>query len=145
MKVSARVHAAGAPSLPWRANEGALRRFFFYGILQDGGRVHHGLDLIPLGPAAMRGDLYSVGGYFPALRDGPGVVQGHLWEAPDALSFAAALDLFDRIESYVPGDPDSMYRRELRELLSPEDQVAYVYVWNHDWRRLEPIPSGRWR
>jgi gamma-glutamylcyclotransferase (GGCT)/AIG2-like uncharacterized protein YtfP len=130
---------------------------FFYGTLMSrGSRGHYLSDLAePIGPGAIRGDLFLVGGaLFPALLEGAGTVHGEVWSVkPGCLT--AALRLTDQIECYYSEAPQhSMYLREKRQLLrlpsgDPSESVfagrtVWTYVWNHGHRGLTPIPDGRW-
>ena len=121
-----------------------------YGTLMShSGSIRSGLlskhaELV--GPCEIRGDLYSVGSAFPALRPGDGVVKGELWRTDNPYATASLLRMTDGIEGYRPEDPEhSMYRRVAVQLIEP-DVVAWTYVWNREPdRHLTRIPSGDWR
>jgi gamma-glutamylcyclotransferase (GGCT)/AIG2-like uncharacterized protein YtfP len=122
-------------------------RLLFYGTLMSTGRRGHVLRELahPVGPAAVRGDLYEVGGgVFPAMLHGEDVTHGELWQVrPGCL--AAALRITDGIEGYRPGDPWSMYVREEVPLLGNEG-TAWTYFWNSGPRGLtRRVPDGRWQ
>jgi gamma-glutamylcyclotransferase (GGCT)/AIG2-like uncharacterized protein YtfP len=112
------------------ARRGDTRRFF-----SDLG--YYGEDcLIP-------GDLYNVGP-FPALVPGTNIAEGQLWY-PWLGVEDEALRVFDRIESYVEGEPESsMYLRRTVRLVLPEIE-ARVYYWNFSTRGMSRIASGSWR
>ena len=119
--------------------------FLFYGTLMSGQGRGDMLDFLgrTVGPAEIRGTLYSVHGAFPALVDGDGVVQGELWQPHDGC-FNEAIAVLDGIEGYRPDDrASSMYLRERRQLT--DGTIAYVYVWNQSLDRLTLIPDGDWR
>lgn len=123
--------------------------FFFYGTLMSSGSRSRWIDDLaePVGPASVRGDLYAVGmGGFPALVNGSGTVLGQLWRAYAPEFLPELFHRLDAIEGYRPYDPaSSMYLREDRALLTPEDASAWLYVWNYGYNGLQPIPSGDWR
>lgn len=123
-------------------------RLFFYGTLMSDGCRGHALAGLarPVGPGAIRGDLYDVhGGIFPAFVDGTGIVHGEVWEVFPGRE-VEALRVTDSIESYYEEEPArSMYLRERRELLDGSGSVL-VYRWNQgEWGLTGRVADGRWR
>jgi gamma-glutamylcyclotransferase (GGCT)/AIG2-like uncharacterized protein YtfP len=125
------------------------RLVFFYGTLMSGhmragAAQRAGLRLV--GPARIRGDLYSVHDSFPAFVTGAGEITGEVWEAPDDNVLRSALRVTDRIEGYDERSHSGMYLREEHPLLDDaEGRTVLVYRWNDAPSRLRPIPSGDWR
>jgi gamma-glutamylcyclotransferase (GGCT)/AIG2-like uncharacterized protein YtfP len=114
-----------------------------YGSLRAG----HGLPEAPevqhalraRGPCVIRGRLVDLGDY-PGLLDGPGLVQGELFEVLDP----DVLRTLDAYEEYDPGDPaGSAYLRRAVTLLRPAID-AWVYIYNGDVDGLPVIASGDW-
>lgn len=116
-------------------------RFFFYGTLQSGSpnplarRIH--ARLRSEGPGQLRGRLYALpdpGGWFPALLDGQGIVQGQVCRTGPDFS-PADLAALDAYEDFAPADPArSLYLRRSLPLLS--GGLAQVYCFN------QPVPPG---
>lgn len=123
-------------------------KFFFYGTLMSGqGRDFRGIrqHAEPTTPALCRGDLYSVGGSFPAMVAGDGVVVGEVWRAHSPEQVADVLRITDAIEGYNERTDSGMYLRRQVTLLAPEIEV-FTYIWNRpEDRWLERIPGGDWR
>ena len=126
-------------------------RFFFYGTLQSGSwnpvarRIH--ARLMPEGPGQVRGQLHAVpdrDGWFPALLDGPGIVQGEVCRAGPDFS-PADLAALDAYEDFDPADPArSLYLRRSLPLLS--GGLAQVYCFNQPLPPgARPIPDGDFR
>jgi gamma-glutamylcyclotransferase (GGCT)/AIG2-like uncharacterized protein YtfP len=90
------------------------------------------------GVCTIAGALYDMGEW-PSLVREPGVVSGELFEVLDAHVFVE----LDRFEGCDPGDPDSPYRRERLELLSPAVE-AWVYIAQGTVPRQRRIASGSW-
>ncbi|MCF8034162.1 MAG: gamma-glutamylcyclotransferase [Desulfarculaceae bacterium] len=91
------------------------------------------------GPDAMAGQLHDMGPY-PALRPGPGLVQGQVFAILDP----QVVDILDSFEVYRPGAPDeSEYLRE-RWSLTQRPAEAWVYVFNRPVDGLPLIPGGDW-
>ncbi len=116
-------------------------RFFFYGTLQGGSpnpvahRIH--ARLVAEGPGQVRGQLHALpdrAGWFPALLDGPGTVQGQVWLAGPDFS-AADLAAMDAYEDFEPANPArSLYLR--RNLPLVAGGLVQVYCFN------QPLPPG---
>ncbi|MFF7307334.1 gamma-glutamylcyclotransferase [Streptomyces sp. NPDC008137] len=132
--------------------------FFVYGTLRPG-EVNHGLFLRGRTRSEEAGRLagavlYEGPGYPYAVEEpgGGGTVSGELITAlPE--SYGALLAELDRLEDYVPGDPDSLYLRVERKVVRELDGAtvrAWVYVagpgvaarLRERGRRIE---GGEWR
>jgi gamma-glutamylcyclotransferase (GGCT)/AIG2-like uncharacterized protein YtfP len=116
-----------------------LLRFFFYGTLIAARQppVREAIGrLRDMGAARLSGLLYAIPdpeGWFPALIEGPGKVEGRLFEAlaDFAESDLAALDAY---EDFDPHDPtSSLYRRFTVSIAGGPTQV---------YRFNQPLPSG---
>lgn len=113
-------------------------RLFFYGVLLEEvaqGSVRELLKGIGPGKhATARGKLYAVnelGGSFPAMVAGDGVVEGMLHEAADV--DLAALDAFEGRE---------FRRTTIAVEVGGESCEAQAYLWRGGVEALEPIGHG---
>jgi gamma-glutamylcyclotransferase (GGCT)/AIG2-like uncharacterized protein YtfP len=128
--------------------------FFVYGTLRAGQRNHgllHGRTAAWT-PGELHGALLFRGPGYPFAVDDPagtGVVHGDLVDIP-AEHYPQVLTDLDLLESYVPGDPRSLYDRVVRDVRTGRGtRTAWVYL--APARRAaalldgaRPIPSGRW-
>ncbi|MFE9449496.1 gamma-glutamylcyclotransferase family protein [Streptomyces sp. NPDC006739] len=111
-----------APALP----------FFVYGTLRPG-EPNHALFLRGRTHAEEPGRLPDAALYegpgYPYAVDEPGAtVTGDLITAlPGA--YARLLLELDRLEEYVPGDPDSLYERVARDVVRPDGTTARAWVY----------------
>ena len=135
--------------------------FFVYGTLKRGEPNYQRLlqertvaeEAATLTPAA----LYTAGPY-PFLVTAPdvlptpaAVVFGQLMTVHPAL-YEQTLRELDELEEYVPGDPHSMYLREMMQVLvGTQLRQAWVYIAGPQIEasirqgRLELIHGGNWR
>lgn len=109
--------------------------FFVYGTLKNEPALRACGTY--LGPARVRGTLHDVGGAFPALVAGDGVVHGVLWE-PRPAERRWAYRTLDRREG-----EGRIYLRRPVQLL--DGGVAEAYVWNQPVDDLPVIQDGVWR
>lgn len=108
--------------------------FFVYGTLRPGEPNH---DVFLRGrtlkeePATLTGALLYDGPGYPYVVEEPGArVRGELITAR-AEEYGELLDVLDRLEEYVPGDPRSLYERVERDVVRDGDGRvvrAWVYV-----------------
>ena len=91
--------------------------YAFYGTLMD---LYDDLD--PFGsygaPCVIPGQIWSVNDMFPALTPSEDQVVGQIFQPHPGLEDLCAR-IFDHIEGF-DGTPESLYRREVVELLEPE-------------------------
>jgi gamma-glutamylcyclotransferase (GGCT)/AIG2-like uncharacterized protein YtfP len=129
--------------------------FFVYGTLRAGERNHALLRgrTVSWTPATLPGTLLFRGPGYPfAVADPAGVaaVHGDLVDVP-AEHFAQVLADLDRLESYAPDDPDSLYLRVAREVHTAQGQrPAWLYLAGPALARDlltsgHRIPTGDWR
>lgn len=145
------VTSVGASGGSLGGQPGALTtQFFFYGTLMGGLKRDAAkyliLDLV--GPATVRGDMYAVGNWFPAICPGDGLVHGELWRACNEDHALAVLEMTDQVEGYRPGDAHNLYDRQETRLETPDGETAWTYWWNGGRtgrRGLERVPHGDWR
>lgn len=123
------------------------QHLFVYGILRREFDNDHAKLLRAhcrcVGEGAFEGRLFDVGTY-PAAIAAPGsaMVRG---EAYRILRPKPLFPILDRLEGCGPDDPEPhLYRRELISLRldSGRGLLAWVYLYNRDPDRLEPIPHG---
>lgn len=106
--------------------------FFVYGTLRPG-EVNHDLFLrgrtLREEPARLRGAvLYDGPGYPYAVEEPGGLVAGELVTAlPQA--YGQLLADLDRLEEYSPGDPDNLYERVPREVVTVGNDTTAVRAW----------------
>ncbi len=117
---------------------------FVYGTLTRGEKLHKHLRKIPgarfVGPARIRGELYSIPGdeYPGAVQNGNagGFVHGELYllSRPDP-----ALRLLDQLE----GCDEGLFRRQRAEAFAAwGKRPAWVYFYARPLKGAELIPSG---
>lgn len=91
------------------------------------------------GPCLILGRLFVTYGY-PALKHGPGLVHGDLFELPYGYDFRP----LDGFEAYCPLRPDwCWYHRRLVRLHEPR-VLAWVYYSVHPCDQRTLIASGDW-
>lgn len=123
---------------------------FVYGLLRRGMSAE--LDaIVPgmasfVGPASVRGRLYSVGGAYPALVVGVGAdaddVVGELWRIDNRLAWPI-IDDFEGIgPAYV--HPHLYYRAKTEVRMASGEVSCYVYVYNRPVDDLARVDSGDW-
>ena len=107
--------------------------FFVYGTLRAGERNHALLAgrTASWTPASLPGALLFQGPGYPfavADPEGTAVVHGDLVEVP-AAHFTRVLADLDRLESYAPDDPDSLYLRVARDVDTAQGpRAAWLYL-----------------
>jgi gamma-glutamylcyclotransferase (GGCT)/AIG2-like uncharacterized protein YtfP len=94
--------------------------------------------LTPIGPATIRGRLYSLGEYPGAVLDPTAPpIPGKLFAVPDAATLAA----LDAYEDFHPGDPaTSLFVRVETTAITPNGTAhsCCVYVYNRE------VPGSRY-
>lgn len=111
---------------------------------QDGSRIHdlRGRPVLAYaGACLIPGQLFDLGAY-PGLRPGDDRVVGEAFSLLEP-SFVDDLDRFEGFDSAKTAE--SLYLRERVELLLPEHQSAWVYIYNHAPPVDSRIVSGDWR
>lgn len=102
-------------------------------------------QLVAIGSATIRGDLYDLGPYPGVILDGAaGRVRGQVVRVPST-------DLWRRIDAYEacpqPGSTDGLFRR-VRTIATLErgarDVECWVYVYNHPVRAERRVVGGCW-
>ncbi|MER7176934.1 gamma-glutamylcyclotransferase family protein [Streptomyces mesophilus] len=115
-----------------RGADGAeILPFFVYGTLRPGEYNHRRFlqgRTVAAEPARWAGaELYEGPGY-PYAIEGTGTVHGEI-VTPAPREYPRLLALLDRLEDYVPGDPDNDYERVARTVETATGPVrAWVYV-----------------
>ncbi|WP_408056420.1 gamma-glutamylcyclotransferase family protein, partial [Streptomyces mesophilus] len=104
--------------------------FFVYGTLRPGEYNHRRFlqgRIVAAEPARWVGaELYEGPGYPYAIESpGTGTVHGEI-VTPAPQEYPQLLALLDRLEDYVPGDPDNDYERVARTV---ETATGPVRVW----------------
>ena len=102
--------------------------------------------LRPVGPASVRGRLFDLGEYPGAVlsRNSRSVVRGEVFELPGD---AQTLSSLDNYEGFEPGKPGSslFVRRMWTVVMDDGTRLrCWVYVYNGDTRRAQPVRSGRY-
>lgn len=107
---------------------------FVYGTLRPGGTNHApvlGGRVASWEAAVLPAALLYHGPGYPYAVDGPAgaEVRGELVHPLPGVHEAVLADL-DRLEEYVPGDPDSLYERVRREVVTSDGRrtAAWVYL-----------------
>ncbi len=118
--------------------------FAAYGLLRDGGGGLERLGLVGsltrVSACVIPGLLYDLGG-FPGIVEGEGRVAADLFRVNSAEAGAA----MDEFEDFDPEDPGgSSYVRRKVQLIEPEGETAWVYVWTRAVSADERIASGDW-
>jgi gamma-glutamylcyclotransferase (GGCT)/AIG2-like uncharacterized protein YtfP len=101
--------------------------------------VSHALRFV--GPCRIRGTLYDLGDY-PGLRESSGTVIGELFEITDR-SVLSQIDAFEEYREGAPGE--SVYRRELVDLIEPASTRAWLYIYNDEASPSRRVSHGDWR
>lgn len=110
---------------------------FTYGTLKRG-EYNHGVlgDSEYIGEGALEGFDMFTNGSFPMIVEGDGLVFGEVYKVSD-------LDRVDMLEGYVKESDKGMYLRRKKEIIMDDDNVeCWVYIWNRDLDRCEPILNG---
>lgn len=147
---------------------------FFYGTLMRGGRNHntHCAGGTEVSPATVRGLLYALPAGYPALvvpnntvratgttnpardtakahrlatneppRPEESLVFGELYAFDDPEERLPALD---RLESFLPDDPTSEYRRVLLPASTEKGPTHLAWTYVVDTALGKLLPEGRW-
>ncbi|WP_308011908.1 gamma-glutamylcyclotransferase family protein [Actinacidiphila acidipaludis] len=128
--------------------------FFVYGTLRAGERNHALLAgrTASWTPATLPGTLLFEGPGYPfAVADpaGAAVVHGDVVDIPPE-HFARVLADLDRLESYAPDDPGSLYLRVVRDVHTARGpRAAWLYLAGPSLAAdlldsAHPIPTGTW-
>lgn len=124
---------------------------FVYGLLRRG--MSAGLDaFVPgmatyRGPASVAGQLYSVGGRYPALvvseHPGSQLVRGELWTITDPFAWP----IIDDFEGIGPDyAAPQLYLRVAVNADTDDGKTvrAQAYAYNRSVADLDPVDSGDW-
>lgn len=127
-----------------------MKPVFVYGTLMNGLSNYKRLlekTTVEEFPATTKGIMYSVHDNFPAVVEGEGAIKGELIYI-DHEMYDLVLHRLDVLEGYRESDPNSMYIRKETTVLNTQENIeveAYIYIWNHETYKLEPIYSGDWK
>jgi len=102
--------------------------------------------LRPVGSASVRGRLYDLGEYPGAIlsKSSRSVIRGEVFELP---SDAQTLSSLDNYEGFEPTKPATslFVRRTWPVVMDDGTRLrCWVYVYNGDTRRAQPVRSGRY-
>ena len=126
-------------------------KVFVYGTLKPGYENHNRYcrdRLQQTQPAQVKGELYSLSAGYPGMAKGQQWVHGYLLTLRED---GQTLTDLDALEDYSPGDPNSLYQRELADIFTPDEQ-SLGQAWTYFMaiatiRSMDGIfiPSGHWR
>lgn len=99
-----------------------------------------------VGSASIRGRLYDLGEYPGAVlsRNSRSLIRGEVFELPGDQSTLTSLDHY---EEFDPAKPSSslFVRRTLPVTMDDGTRLrCWVYVYNGDMKRAQPVRSGRY-
>lgn len=103
--------------------------------------------LRPVGRASVRGRLYDLGEYPGAVlsKNSRSLIRGEVFELPGDQSTLTSLDNY---EGFEPAKPNSslFVRRTWPVTLDDGTRLrCWIYVYNGDMKRAQPVHSGRYR
>ena len=103
--------------------------------------------LRPVGAASVRGRLYDLGEYPGAVlsKNSRSLIRGEVFELPGDQSTLTSLDNY---EGFEPAKPNSslFVRRTWPVTLDDGTRLrCWVYVYNGNMKRAQPVRSGRYR
>ena len=115
---------------------------FVYGTLRRGERAYETFNLANttnfVRTTAIKGTMFSLGGFPGVVCEGEGTVVGDLLELHDATAMAVlrALDGYEGVPH--------LYTRETVKTACGVDTAVYVYAGRHRYRQEDVIPNGDW-
>ena len=122
---------------------------FVYGTLKIGGRFSFGFDSFRLSSekASIKNmDMFSIGGNFPAIVPGKGIVHGELHKFQKKHE-SAILSRMDMVEGFDgEGNPYNLYNRVKTTVQTTSGPVeATLYIFNQDIKGEKKIENGVWK
>jgi gamma-glutamylcyclotransferase (GGCT)/AIG2-like uncharacterized protein YtfP len=124
---------------------------FVYGTLMSAAGYPMGARLAreatSLGPATISGRLYDLGKW-PGLRDSDdpqAIVHGEVYALSDMAQSFGWLDVYEGIHPDAPPLTEYVRARRPVRLCDGRELAAWVYLYQWDVMRGQPVPEGRWR